>query len=128
MSLHIKLLLKGVVEALFDDIQHRFFQRHLFDSYDEYSDKLKGRKVVTMDENRSVISEGNRPSSSGGGSSVVDNRSQGDSTRYVRSDAPSPSSRATGSSTQNNILNPAPLTIISSTPPPEGWNLPCGRF
>lgn len=41
-------------------------------------------------------------------------QAQRDSIRNVRSDAPSSSSRATGSSTQNNTPNSAPLSRISS--------------
>jgi hypothetical protein len=66
MSLFIKLPLKGVIEALIDEIQNYLFKVHKFDSDDETSDKNKyrDRDVVKYDERgRPVTSLGSRPGS-----------------------------------------------------------------
>lgn len=72
-------------------LRKNFFTAYRCDSDDESVGKYKDRKVVIMDSERSVTTEVGKTSSSVGGSSLLDNNSQSDVRRNVRSDAASPS-------------------------------------
>jgi hypothetical protein len=65
MSLPVKLSLKGVFEAIVDEIKHSFFPLHLFDSDDESPGKFKNR-IKDIINPPTETNEGARPSSSVG--------------------------------------------------------------